>query len=73
MSRVTSLLLRATDPGAWFKFRNANREMIPTPQRRDMFQGKRRVFENNVKTMKRPGKLIKGANYLNNVIENDNE
>ena len=23
--------------------------MIPTPQRRDMFQGKRRVFENNFK------------------------
>ncbi|HBB06191.1 MAG TPA: type IV secretion protein Rhs [Bacteroides sp.] len=69
MSRVASPLLRATDPGAWFKFRNANREMIPTPQRRDMFQGKRRVFENNVKMMETHEHIYKSIDVIKAIKE----
>lgn len=43
--------------------------MIPTPQRRDMFQGKRRVFENNVKMMETHEYIYKSIDVIKAIKE----
>ena len=69
MSRAAYPIMRASGPGSWFRFRNVNREIVPTPQRRDMFQGKRRVFESNNRTMKMHERFYKPIDIIKTIKE----